>query len=116
MSKIKLAGLQHHYDTWNRDPPMKNPPKEIWGNGVNLNGLWWKTPRKFYWDKEFNSWWDEVGLSGDFNILILGLNSPSKYNEFGIITFASKSKKEVEIWTLGVRTALVGMKNFCYNS
>ena len=84
---------------------MKNGrPEKLWGNGINLSGLWWDKPKRLRW--RGGSWWDH---SGDFDVEQAGQSR----KEWGIITFASQSKAEAEAWTLGVKAVQARLREWC---
>lgn len=71
---------------------------EVWINGINLSGLWFKKPVKAYWEDALGCWYD---ASGNFNADNLGIEYKNS-----CVTFASYSKKEAELWTQGVLATL----------
>ena len=86
----------------------KDRPKVIWGNGVNLSGLWWDRPRRFVLKKDCGVgavYWDS---SGDFDLW-----GPFEHRDhIGIITFGSVSKAEAEAWTKGARAVMDQLKRW----
>lgn len=80
----------------------KKLPTYIWIAGINLSGLWHKIPIKAVYNSSLHQWYD---CSGDFGVNKLGLDSNRRdgYGELlPIITFASTSESEVQIWIDGV--------------
>lgn len=86
---------------------MTNQCKPTWFNGLNLSGLWFRKPKRGYWDKNLHEWYDK---SGDFSAEVLGLDM-----QHGHATFASESKKEVELWTLGIQTAMAFLRRWAHD-
>jgi hypothetical protein len=76
----------------------KTKSTTAWGNSVNLNlggGLYSETPLRLYKDNEFpKDYWDKRGDWGA---------SLGSSGDHGHIAFVSLSKKEVELWTEGVK-------------
>lgn len=82
---------------------MKNKPKIIYSNMINLAGLYSNKPVICRNDKYFdlpNHWWDH---EGDYSVSKLGLviNKDMLY-----IRFSSINKKEVELWMSGVKSTM----------
>ena len=75
------------------DSSPKNTPSEVYINGINLSGLWFKKPRKAKWDANLKSYWES---SGNFDAQGLGMLVHPYH-----ITFAG-TKDEAIIWTEGV--------------
>lgn len=76
---------------------MKKPIDRVWMAGSNLKGLWSAKP--IIGKLQENWWWDS---SGNLYVSKLGLHTPT----FDSVTFASVSKKEVEIWISGWMVAM----------
>jgi hypothetical protein len=74
---------------------MVETKKPIWSAGINLAGVWSKTPIKMYWHDASDAWWDD---SADLFIRKLGLCKKD-----GIITFSSYKKRDVEIFLMGIK-------------
>jgi len=69
--------------------------KVIWGNLVNLSGLYSDRPVRLKWDPEFGNWW-----SADGNMAFCKLG---EHRERHVVMFASKSRRDVALWTKGVK-------------
>jgi hypothetical protein len=86
-------------------------PKVLWSNRINFGGLYSAKPVKCtersndygkpneYWSKDgdYDAHADQLG--------VVAIN--------GCVTFTSRSKEEVELWTLGARSALAAVRRFC---
>ena len=79
-------------------------PKVVWAAEVNLNGLCNRKPVRCTYNEELLSWWDKTG---NLEVTSLGMVQRSGYVEF-----ASKSRKEVEIWIEGALAILWVLANF----
>jgi len=87
-------------DEWDKVmSKRKTKPKIIYGNAVNLSGLYNKSPMRLKWNEELEGYWDSFG---DFEVDNVG-----EVARDGFIAFASVSKQDVENWTRG---ALAVMK------
>jgi hypothetical protein len=75
----------------------KKLPKKVWGIGINLNGPWAAKPFRLIYDYELDEWYDKAG---DLGVKKLGV-----HRHYGVITFASESKHEVEIFIAGMKAA-----------
>ena len=75
----------------------KKLPKKVWGIGINLNGPWATKPFRLTYDDELDEWYDKAG---NLSVKKLGV-----HRHYGIITFASESKHEVEIFIAGIKAA-----------
>jgi hypothetical protein len=80
---------------------MKTKKKTAWAIGISVMGMWDKKPVRIEYSS-FNEtcsrqrfWWDKTGC---FTVDKLGLVVKK-----GITTFASESKKDVELFILGVK-------------
>ena len=79
----------------------------VYCSAVNLSGLWSKKPLKMvYLDEETGTYWDR---SGDFSCPGLGIQAQWGG---GFISFASKNKREVEVWIYGVSASMHLLKNW----
>lgn len=79
--------------------------KSIWMNGVNLRGIWSERPIRGYWYESTEEWYDD---GGNLSVEKLGVVVKE-----GIITFSSKNRKEVVLWTMGANAVLIQMREFC---
>jgi len=79
-------------------------PLPIWASAINLSGLW--GPVYMTKEKHIGDYWDK---SGNLSVSKLGLNIKD-----GIITFASTSEKDVELWTSGIKSAMHMISKWCY--
>jgi hypothetical protein len=68
-------------------------PEKVWMNGINLAGLWSPRPLRGTYEANLREWY----WRGNLSVSRLGLD----VRQSGITTFASESKREVEIFTLG---------------
>ena len=84
--------------------------KPVWFIGINLNGMWRKTPYRGYWDEELQRWCDS---SGSFDAKKIGLYSSK--NSY-CITFASHDKKDVEIFMQGAKALATLVQNVAWVS
>jgi len=76
----------------------KKYEKSLWANAVNLSGVWFKRPRKVYFNELLKMYFDKTG---DFEIAGPGFRIKDNF-----ISFASESKEEVATWTKGCRAAM----------
>lgn len=73
-------------------------PKIVYGNGVNLAGLWSKTPMRLRWNDNLKEWYDSNGC---FSVEKLGTQSDED-----IITYASTNRNDVVTWIKGVQATM----------
>jgi len=85
---------------------MNEPPNKIWGNGINLSGLWSTDPMFFTYNDEIGGWWHSDGNTSIEKLGVYVVKSKNVY------TFSSTNKREVLIWTKGVIAALDMMKRW----
>ncbi len=84
---------------------MKKIPKKIYGNGINLSGLYSKKPMLLTYNCILkDEWWAK---DGNFSVSGLGL-----IVEGGRITFASKKRKDVLCWIAGVLSTMTLLKRW----
>lgn len=86
-------------------------PKVIWGNRVNLVGLYSQKPIRMklydeYYDED-ELWW--TSTDGSLGVHEVGLVGSAAD---GCRTFSSESKREVELWTDGAMAVLQRLDNF----
>jgi len=74
--------------------------KVLWGNAVNLSGLWSRTSMKLTWQKGLKEWYDSAG---NFSVAKAGTQSDL---DGDFIAYASHDKKDVDTWTAGVRATM----------
>ncbi len=79
-------------------------PRVVYGNAVNLAGLYSAVPLKCTYRKDLKVWFDK---EGNFDVEKLGL-----VRQLGCITFASVRRKDVELWTSGVREAMLILRRW----
>lgn len=79
-------------------------PEKIWGNGINLSGLWSDCPVTFTYDDELGGWWHE---DGNIDIKELGLHKSDNW-----ITFSSIRFIEVAAWTEGVTSVFAMLRKW----
>lgn len=88
----------------------ENGQDVVWGNCINLSGLYSTKPIKCIKDNEFEHdidrtiYWDK---SGTFDIEVVGLDKKK-----GCIKFSSFDKKETEVWTDGAKSILFMLNNW----
>lgn len=81
--------------------PSPRPREEkLYGNAVNLSGLYAKNPLELKFDDESDSWWDRSN-NMDFNRRGLQIGNDTD-DSSGIVKFTG-TKREVECFTMGVR-------------
>ena len=73
-------------------------PEGIWGNAVNLSGLWSIEPLKLVYDDELFKY---VSEDGDFIQETVGHSA-----SYGHLAFTSEDREEVVLWTEGVKSAM----------
>jgi len=78
-------------------------PKTIYGAAINLVGVW--GPKKLSYAEDICEYYDRTG---NFSVKKLG-----QHKDGYIITFASTSKEEVELWVSGVKAAMAMLRNWC---
>lgn len=71
-----------------------------WMAGINLAGLWSNKPIRGYFNADHENYWDRTG---NLNVETVGEDSRVSGN---LITFASKDKREVEIWLHGANSVM----------
>lgn len=77
----------------------KKQPNKLWAIAFNKNGFWFKKPVKVTFHSSLQEYFDETG---NIDIFRTGLDEEA----FPTIRFASKSKKEVEVFMEGVKAAI----------
>ncbi|HEC61948.1 MAG TPA: hypothetical protein ENI27_06795 [bacterium] len=86
---------------------MRKLPRTLWTNIVNLSGLYSPEPIKLTaqkgWDKRLHHW----DKTRDVDFKQMGL-----FERGAVIQFTSKSKKEVELWTMGVKAVMDLLKRW----
>jgi hypothetical protein len=94
---------------------MKSNRRQYYGNSINLSGLYSIKPVVCYkpaqkiGEKDNEIYWCKQG-NFDIDIKNLGLSSIC---DGSVIVFTSKNKKDVELWTSGVLSAMRMMKRWC---
>lgn len=84
---------------------MKRIPKVVYGNSINLQGVYSKTPVKMFWYPYLETWYDR---GGNFSVE-LGLH---KSKDGCIVTFGSVRRIDVLNWTRGALSTNVLLRNF----
>lgn len=79
---------------------MPKPIKFIWGNAVNLRGLYSKKPMKLYYSPSGGTYWEK---EGNFDIPYFKGKSRLTYTD-AFVCFASINKEEVITWMHGVNS------------
>lgn len=75
----------------------------MWGARINLTGILTPKPIKLSWDKELKCYWDK---DGDYDF------DPGQVKHLGVVSFASKNKKEVLAWIAGARGVMDMLKDW----
>ena len=78
---------------------MSKPKDKCWMAGSNLAGLWSDKPICGYKDPESFDWYDR---GGNLNVSRMGLDARDQR----CVTFASKEKRDVELWISGWMVAM----------
>ena len=86
---------------------MTAKKKSLWANSINLAGLYSKKPTQVFYNEDLEEYYDR---GGNYSISGPGMITSESG---GVISFASESKEEVEIWTLGAKTAMTMMAEWC---
>jgi hypothetical protein len=83
-----------------------NRPNIVWGNAVNMGGIWFSKPCRMTSDPyvDDDAWWDP---SGEYNVTKLGTNPGD-----GWVEFASVSKEEAEAWTAGALAVMALLREW----
>lgn len=76
-----------------------------WGNSINLSGLYSNVPIRCILHKDSGNYWC---ADGNFNITKLGSDIRD-----GVIRFSSSNRKDVELWTDGVISAMILLRKWC---
>lgn len=82
----------------------KQRHRVIYGNMVNLRGLYSQTPLTLHYEEEGEQWYD---ATGNFSASGIGIGTSP-----GCITFASTSKDEVSAWTDGVLATMALLRRW----
>lgn len=89
---------------------MNSVPRVLYANKVNLSGLYSPEPIKLLLHDEYDTeedeaiWWDE---DGDLEVTRVGLVA-----EYGYIIFSSDKLEEVRIWTSGVKSTMILLRQW----
>lgn len=82
--------------------------KQVYVAGLNLSGLWSTKPLKAH--RDMGSWWVASGpLKDDAFVEKLGL-----HDRDGLITFASTSKRDVQLWIDGVLSSFKFLREWTW--
>lgn len=93
----------------------KNSKKKIlWSNRLNLSGLYSDEPIKCFrtvckFDRKKITYWEKAG---NYETTFAELGEIDSHNGRSI-KFTSQNKKEVEMWTKGVKAAFRAMQRYC---
>jgi|SRR5690606_295713 len=89
-------------------------PEEIYGNAVNLKGLYSKWPVKLFlqtFDDQEPSYKRYASIN---ELLIIDAEKDLGLQEQeGVITFTSKYESEVRLWTEGVKSSMKILRQWC---
>lgn len=77
---------------------MKRIPKTIYGNKINLAGIYSNKTLKLTYFPDLSEWY---ASDGNFCVRKLGLQV-----HYGYVTFASLRKQDVALWTKGALSAM----------
>lgn len=93
---------------------MAKLPQEIYGNAVNLKGLYSKWPVKLFL-QDFSDEEPSYKRYASMNeLLIIDASQPlGLCEQDGVITFTSKYESDVRLWTSGVASAMKILKAWC---
>ena len=92
----------------------KTEPKEkLYGNAVNLSGIYSKNPLELKFDYETEAWWDR-SQNMDFNRRGLQIgNDPDDPDCSGIVKFTG-TQREVQCFTMGVRACFTLLSSWAW--
>jgi len=86
---------------------MKTKRKPVYGASVNMAGLYHTKPIRCKWDDNLKTWWS---ADGNFDVKELGLSRSAG----GLcITFASRSRRQVQIWIDGIQSGMTLLNSWC---
>ncbi len=107
-SKKKVAKKDAKKPSVKRSKKVDVNREVLWGNMINLAGLYCQVPREMRWDDYLQRFLDDCeGIDAE---------GPELVVESGFIQFVSKDKNEVEKWTEGVVAAMTILNEWCINS